>query len=119
MEEIDIELKALVESIGEAVFSGLIGVDGLPVFIFSKESFEKSEVSAEFAAIFNAIIRSVRSLDFGKMTDAFISTDKFVIILSPVVEEYFLALGLRMPSNLGRARLEMKRIVPKLEEMLK
>ncbi len=119
MEDIDRELRTLIESVPESIFSGLLGSDGLPVFMYSKENLEKSEISAELAAIFNSTKRSIKSLEFGRFLEVFISTDKFVIILSPLGEEYFVALGMRAPANLGKARLELRRVIPRVEEMMK
>lgn len=119
MENIEKDLQNLIEMMNDSIFSGIVGSDGLPVFLFSKENLNKSETSAETASIFNVIKKEIINLDFGKLEEVFIITDKYAIVINPVCDDYFLILGLQMPTNIGRARLELKKIMPRIEEMMK
>jgi len=119
MEEFEVPIKLLAENVPESFFVGLIGADGLPISVYAKENLEKAEASAELASVFTVIKKGINALEMGKVSEAFVLTDKFGIILSPVLEDYFLVIGMYMPANLGKARLEIRKILPKIEEMMR
>ncbi len=117
-EEFEEMLKGLSKTIEGTVFIGIIGKDGLPVSVQTNENFEKSESSAEMAGIFNAIQSTINSLNMGNLLDFFVDTDKFGTFVSKINKAYFLAIIMHAPVNIGRCKLETRRIIPKLRQMI-
>jgi len=117
-EEFEEMIKSLSKVIEGTVFIGIIGKDGLPVSVKTNENFEKSESSAEIAGIFNTIQSTINSLNMGSLLDFFIDTDKFGTFVSKINEEYFLAIIMLAPVNIGRCKLETRRTIPKIRQMI-
>jgi hypothetical protein len=119
VEEFEQVIKYLAENIEGLVFVGLIGRDGLPISIITKENMEKAEASAEIAEVYNSVSRTVKTLQMGNLEEFFFNTEKMGIFVVTVSENYFIVIGMISPANIGRARLETKKIIPKIEEMIK
>ena len=117
-EEYEEILKSLSKTIEGTVFIGIIGKDGLPVSVRTNENFEKSESSAEMAGIYNTIQSTINSLNMGNLLDFFIDTDKFGAFVSKINEAYFLVIIMHAPVNIGRCKLETRRMTPKLRQMI-
>jgi predicted regulator of Ras-like GTPase activity (Roadblock/LC7/MglB family) len=117
-EEFEEIVKNLSKVIESTVFIGIIGRDGLPVSVKTNESFDRSESSAEIAGIFNAIQEAISNLNMGSLIDFFIDTDKFGAFVSKINEDYFLGIIMHSPVNIGRCKLETRRITPKLRQMI-
>ena len=119
MGELESVMRSLSEEISETVLIGITGKDGLSVATFSKEQLAAAEYSAEVSSIFSIIDRSVESLSLGNAKEFFVLTDSFGIFGVPIIYDcYFFVVG-RLPINLGKIRLEMKKYIPKIEEMMK
>jgi predicted regulator of Ras-like GTPase activity (Roadblock/LC7/MglB family) len=116
--EFEEAVKYIADNIENAVFVGIIGKDGLPVAVISKENFERSESSAEIASIFNNVNRISKVLNMGEFKDFFFNSEEFGCLLLKINKDYFLSIIMRAPVNIGRARLETKRIIPKLQRLI-
>lgn len=119
MEEFEQIVKYLTENIDGLIFAGIVGRDGLPISVVAKEDMEKAESSAEIAEVYNSTIRVVKTLKIGNLEELFFTTEKISIFVMVVSEEYFIAMAMINPVNIGHARLEAKKIIPKIEEMIK
>jgi predicted regulator of Ras-like GTPase activity (Roadblock/LC7/MglB family) len=119
MEEFEQVIKYFADNIEELIFAGLIGIDGLPISVIAKEGLEKAESSAEIAEVYNSVQRTVKTLQLGTLEELFFSTEKMGVFVVKVSENYFIALGMSNPANIGRARLEARKMIPKIEEMIK
>ncbi len=111
-------IKAISKSLEGIVFVGIVGKDGLPVSVISDENFERSESSAEIAGIFNTTQRVVKTLNMGNFVDLFFDTDKFGTLIIKINNEYFLAIIMHTPVNIGRARLEAKHAAIQIRTMI-
>ncbi len=116
--EFDEAVKYIADNIESSVFIGVIGRDGLPVAIVSKENFEKSESSAEIASLFNDVNRVAKVLEMGEFHDFFFNAEKFGCLVLKMNNDYFIAIIMHSPVNIGRARLEAKRMMPKLQRLV-
>lgn len=119
MEEFEQIIKYFAENIEGLIFAGLVGRDGLPISIIAKENLEKAESSAEIAEVYNSVQRTVKALQLGNLEELFFSTEKMGIFVVTVSENYFIALGMKNPANIDSARLETRRMIPKIKEMIK
>jgi predicted regulator of Ras-like GTPase activity (Roadblock/LC7/MglB family) len=119
VEEFEQIIKYFAENIEGLIFAGLVGRDGLPISVIAKENLEKAESSAEIAEVYNSVQRTVKALQLGNLEELFFSTERVGIFVVTVSENYFIALGMKSPANIGRARLETRRMIPKIKEMIK
>jgi predicted regulator of Ras-like GTPase activity (Roadblock/LC7/MglB family) len=119
LEEFEQIVKYLAENIDGLIFAGIVGRDGLPISVIAKEDMEKAESSAEIAEVYNSAMRVVKTLKIGDLEELFFATEKMGIFAMAVSEEYFIAMAMINPVNIGHARLEAKKIIPRIEEMIK
>jgi len=112
-------IKKLSEEISEAVLVGITGKDGLPVSIYAKENIETAEASAEISSIFSVIEHAVKNLGVGDPKEFFVLTDSYGIFGMPMIYDCYLFVITRQPINLGKVRIEFRKYLPKIEEMIK
>lgn len=119
MDNLESVIKALGEEISESIFVGITGKDGLPVAMYAKESIEAALTSAEVSSIFTTIEKSIRNLNLGKSKEFFVLTETYGIFGVPLIYDCYLFVIAREPINLGKVRIEFKKFLPKIEEMMK
>jgi len=119
MEGLESLIRSLSDEITEAIVVGITGKDGLPVAIYSKENFETAVASAEIASIFTVIERSLKNLTLGKANEFFVLSDEYGVFGIPIIYDCYLFAIARQPINLGKVRIEFKKYIPKIEEMMK
>ncbi len=119
MEEFEEVVKYVTEAIEGVSLAGVIGRDGLPVSLSAKSDMDKAEASAELASIFNVVVKSTKALNIGLPTELIFNTQSLSVLINPISEDYFLVIVMQMPANIGRARLEVRKFLPRLEEMIK
>ncbi|MGC8721276.1 MAG: roadblock/LC7 domain-containing protein [Caldisericaceae bacterium] len=119
MEEFEEAVKYVNENIEGVSFVGIVGRDGLPISVLDKGDMDSAEASAELASIFNGIVKSIKALEVGMLTELFLTTETLGIVVYPVNEEYFLAVAMHTPVNFGRVRLEVKKVLPAIKELIK
>ncbi len=118
VEEFEEAVKYLSSTFGNAVFTAVIGSDGLPVTVNMQHEMDKAKESAEIALIFNDISKVSKALNMGNFIDLFFSTDKFETVISNVNRDYFIVMIMEKPANIGRARLEMNYVISKLRSKI-
>jgi len=119
MEEFEDVIKYVSENIEGISFTGVIGRDGLPVSFLVKGEMDSAEASAEFASIFNVVVRSLKALNAGMPTELFLTTESMGIAVYPINDEYFLAVAMIAPVNFGRVRIETRKVLPKIRELIR
>jgi len=119
MDNLESIIRALGEEVNESIFVGITGKDGLPVAMYAKEDVEAALASAEVSSIFSIIERSIKNLSLGKAKEFFVLTDSYGIFGVPLIYDCYLFLIAREPINLGKVRIEFKKFLPKIEEMMK
>lgn len=119
MDGLENVIRSLSEEISEAILVGITGKDGLPVSIYAKESVETAEASAEISSIFSVIERSIKNMNLGGVKEFFVLTDSYGIFGVPMVYDCYLFIIARQPLNLGKVRIEFKKYLPRIEEMIK
>ena len=110
-------LNELVSSVDGAIGAGLVGLDGLVIDqSSSKSEFDINVAGAEYATIVKNARKASEGFGAGKTSEILISTEKATIVLMMVGSEYFCALAIGLDGNIGRGRLELKKIIPKIEK---
>jgi uncharacterized protein len=112
-------LNEIVSSVDGAIGAGLVGTDGIVIDqVSTKGAFDMSAVGAEYATIIKNAKKASENFGLGKTNEIMISTEKAMMIMMTVGSNYFITLALELDGNLGRGRLEIKKVIPKLEHEL-
>ncbi|MGB9793802.1 roadblock/LC7 domain-containing protein [Caldisericum exile] len=119
MDNLENIIKSLGEEINESIFVGITGKDGLPVSMYAKESVESALASAEISSIFSIVERSLKNLSLGKAKEFFVLSEGYGVFGAPLIYDCYLFVIAREPINLGKIRIEFKKYLPKIEEMMK
>ena len=111
-------LQKVVESVDGAIGAAVIGEDGISIDKFSKQSdFDITAAGAEYSTIISSARKASASFGLGKTNEVLISTEKATMIMMVGGTSYFVTLALNLDGNLGRGRLELKKVIPDLEKL--
>lgn len=112
-------LNEIVSNVDGAIGAGLVGTDGIVIDqVSTKGVFDMSAVGAEYATIIKNAKKASENFGLGKTNEIMISTEKAMMIMMMVSQNYFITIALELDGNLGRGRLEIKKAIPKLEREL-
>jgi len=113
-------LEEIVLRVEGAVYASCVGNDGIALSQHVKEAqFDPAVADAEIANIIGVIKRASDSLEGGELKEIFFTTDKYTILVRPVNEEvYFMLVLAGAIQNLGLARIETKKTLAKIKEVL-
>ena len=107
-------LNDMVSNTDGAIGAGLVGLDGMLIDqVSTKVDFDITVAGAEYATIIKNALKASENFGLGKTGEIMISTDTSSMVMVLVGDQYFVALALALDGNLGRARLELKKLVPK------
>jgi|Deesub1362A_J573_1020465.scaffolds.fasta_scaffold23411_3 predicted regulator of Ras-like GTPase activity (Roadblock/LC7/MglB family) len=113
-------LEEIITRVEGAVYAACVGSDGIALSQNIKEaSFDPAVCDAEIANVIGVILRASEGIEGGELNEIFFTTEKYTILVRPVDKEVFFVLVLSGAiQNLGLARLESKKIIPKIKEIL-
>jgi predicted regulator of Ras-like GTPase activity (Roadblock/LC7/MglB family) len=114
-----VALQEMVGNVDGSIGAGLVGLDGLVIDQVSvKADFDITVAGAEYATIIKNAIKASQNFGLGKTSEVLISTEKATMIMMMVGSQYFATIALGLDGNLGRGRLELKKVIPKFEQAL-
>jgi len=108
-------LKNVDGSIGIAV----AGYDGMPVATAQTDPnfpMEDSVASAAMGLTYSK--KMMEDASAGKVKESMTTTDAAIFFMRPIDEEYWIGIALAASGNLGKARLEVKKVLPLVEKQL-
>ena len=109
----------MISSVDGALGAGLVGLDGIVVDQISVQSgFDLTAAGAEYATIVKNARKASERFGLGKTNEVLISTEKATLIMMTVGQGYFVAISLDHDGNIGRGRLELKKLIPLVEKEL-
>ncbi len=103
-------LKKTFDKMDGAILCAVIDEEGIPIASFPKEN-ESSEAGELVLQILNELkqtISLIRENGFGTTDEITIKTDKFILIIKPIKDNYFLASVLSADAIGGKARYLLK-----------
>jgi len=103
-----------------AIFCAVIDEEGLPVASYPQQN-ESSEASELILQILNELkqtINLIRDNNFGKTEEITIRTDKYILIIKPLTESYFLTSVLNPQAISGKARYILRIIEDDIKSQL-
>ena len=95
----------------------LMGTDGLAIEkVVKNESLNVELLTAEFTTILRNTSQTSAEVEAGALEEFILLTDRFIVSLKAITEEYFLMVILKQGANIGRARYELKKAKYVLEK---
>ena len=113
-------LQGIVEGSGGGIGAVLMGYDGIAVdqFFHPVEGIDLQLMAVEYANILKEIKKAAVILDTGEMEEVAIRTDKYLLVLRTLTDDYFVALTLQRDGNFGKGRYLLLREAAVLREAL-
>lgn len=113
-------LQRIVEGTRGSAGAVLMGYDGIAIDQFFKpvEGLDLQLVAVEYANILKEIIKTAEILESGQMEEVTIKTDRFLVLIRIITDDYFVALTLEQDGNFGKARYLLMREAPTLRAAL-
>jgi predicted regulator of Ras-like GTPase activity (Roadblock/LC7/MglB family) len=113
-------LQEIVTGTPGAIGAVLMGYDGIAIdqHFRSHEGEELSLVAVEYANVLKEIRKTAEILNTGHMEEVSVKTERLLVILRTLGDEYFVALTLERDGNYGKGRYLLRRETPRLREAL-
>jgi len=104
-------LQRIVEETGGGIGAVLMGYDGIAIdqFFSPDEELDLHMVVVEYSNVLKEIRRTAEILSLGEMEEISIRTDRFIIVIRMLNDEYFVALVIARDGNFGKGRYLMTR----------
>lgn len=113
-------LQTIVEDTGGGVGAVLMGYDGISIdqFFALDAEIDLHMVVVEYSNVLKEIRRTAEILSLGEMEEISIRTDRFIIVIRMLNQDYFVALVIDRDGNFGKGRYLMTRESANLLEAL-
>ncbi len=96
-------LQKLLQGCPEAEAAALMDPDGIPVLV-EPRSYDVEVLGAEMASMVREMEDASRELQHGKLRQLEVCTDSRMLLLTTIVEGYFLLIFLEAQAVAGRAK---------------
>ncbi|MCP4229780.1 MAG: hypothetical protein GY771_06490 [bacterium] len=112
-------LTALLDRIEGATAAFFCGTDGIGVenVVFSQDV-EAAVTEVELATALKVITDVSNNLKFGNVSGFFLESGTTTAVVEKIQGDYFLCVLLKNDSNIGRGRLELKKLAAKINQEL-
>jgi predicted regulator of Ras-like GTPase activity (Roadblock/LC7/MglB family) len=113
-------LQRIVDGTSGALGAILMGYDGIAIdqYFRDSEDLDLSLVAVEYSNVLKEIRRTAEILDTGAMEEVSVKTERLMVIIRTLNDEYFIALTLKCDGNFGKGRYLLMREAPRLREAL-
>jgi predicted regulator of Ras-like GTPase activity (Roadblock/LC7/MglB family) len=98
-----------------------MGLDGIAVDLYSREKADGIDIQTvgmELAHALAQMGKAVERLDLGRAAEITLRTEKLVILVYLLSEEYFIACAVRPDASFGKARYLMRLAAPQIRAEL-
>ena len=104
-------LQRIVEETGGGIGAVLMGYDGIAIdqFFSPDEELDLQMVVVEYSNVLKEIRKTAEILSLGEMEEISIRTDRFIIVIRMLNDDYFVALVIARDGNFGKGRYLMTR----------
>ncbi len=109
-------LEGICNRVDGALAATLVDRDGIMVEShISNGEIDLEALAAELLAQTQTIARDHRELDMGELKQLAVTTDKYTVLVSSLIDDYSLLLVLRNDGSFGKARYELRRALLQFE----
>ena len=104
-------LQRIVEETGGGIGAVLMGYDGIAIdqYFAPEEELDLHMVVVEYSNVLKEIRKTADILSLGDMEEISIRTDRFIIVIRILNDDYFVAMVISRDGNFGKARYLMTR----------
>ena len=104
-------LQRIVEETGGGIGAVLMGYDGIAIdqYFAPDEELDLHMVVVEYSNVLKEIRKTADILSLGDMEEISIRTDRFIIVIRILNNEYFVAMVISRDGNFGKGRYLMTR----------
>ncbi len=114
MSFIDI-LQEVVNGTEGALGALIVGLDGIPVEEYSvSNDMDLQSMTVEYSSLLKEIEKGSQAAQMGTTKEVTVITDKAMIMLRRLNDEYFFVLIIKPEGNFGKGRFLLRMSVPKL-----
>jgi predicted regulator of Ras-like GTPase activity (Roadblock/LC7/MglB family) len=108
-------LKEVVNGTEGAIGALIVGLDGIPVEEFAVSgNMDIPTMTVEFSSLLKEIEKGSQAAQMGSTKEVTVISDKAMIMLRRLNEEYFSILIIRPDGNFGKGRFLLRMSVPRL-----
>jgi predicted regulator of Ras-like GTPase activity (Roadblock/LC7/MglB family) len=114
-------LQKMVDRLEGGVAGILMGFDGISVDSYTREgedSLDIQTVGMELAHAISQVRKAAEQLEVGLLGEVALRTERLVVIVHLLNEEYFVACAVRPAANFGKARYLMRLLAPQIQAEL-
>lgn len=113
-------LQRIVDETNGALGAILMGYDGIAIdqYFKPRKGLDLSLVAVEYSNVLKEIRRTAEILDTGAMEEVVVKTERLMVVIRTLTDEYFIALTLEREGNFGKGRYLLMREAPRLREAL-
>jgi len=108
-------LKEVVTGTEGAIGALVVGLDGIPVEEYSVGSdVDIQSMTVEYSSLLKEIEKGSQAAQMGSTKEVTVITDKAMVMLRRLNNEYFFVLIIKPEGNFGKGRFLLRMSVPKL-----
>ena len=113
-------LKRIVDNVDGGIAAVVMGLDGIPVETYMKQSdrVDVNTVAMEFSFILTQVRKAGDSLQVGSLEELSVKAQRLVLICRMISPQYFVAVVIAPEGNLGKARYLARVSAPTLAAQL-
>jgi predicted regulator of Ras-like GTPase activity (Roadblock/LC7/MglB family) len=103
-------LQEICSKVKGSIACSLMGFDGIPVETveLARDDLDVTAMLVEYTNIFQQVRQAAEALKSGAMQEAVIRTERLIIILRLLTDNYFLALLLEPSGHVGQGRYRLR-----------
>jgi predicted regulator of Ras-like GTPase activity (Roadblock/LC7/MglB family) len=108
-------MKEVVNGTEGALGAMVLGLDGIPVEEYTVNSeMDLQSMTVEYSALLKEIEKGSQASQMGSTKEVTVITDKAMIMLRRLNDEYFFVLIVKPEGNFGKGRFLLRMSAPKL-----
>ena len=108
-------LREVVNGTEGALGALIVGLDGIPVEEYSlNREMDLQSMTVEYSSLLKEIEKGSQAAHLGSTKEVTVITDKAMIMLRRLNEEYFFVLIIKPDGNFGKGRFLLRMSVPKI-----
>lgn len=108
------KLEAIAEKVSGTVAASILGLDGIAIDSINPGDVALDHIAAGITSAYKSIQMTNTGIETGDLSEISVSTDRYSIYLSRIVDEHFLLVVVGSDSYQGQVRHQMKMAKHKL-----
>ena len=109
-------LKKLVDNVDGGIAAVIMGLDGIPVETYVRQSdkVDVTTVAMEFSFILGQVRKAGDSLAVGYLEELSVKAQRLLLVCRMISPQYFVAIAISPEGNFGKARFLARLATPSL-----